>query len=671
MLFSRWIGPIGASVILLLGCGGGGGGSTAGPAPPTGVVVQAGSTFDQVTLRWNAVAGVDSYTVDVSRNGGVFATIPGSLSGSATSTPLVFDPSLFPEAVQVGFRVIAHAGGKASEPSNTAVYSRGLRSAWSLSATPSASDGTIRVDVTQGTALASTLTIERQPLAGGAWVAVHSEPCAGGSGLSVRYNDGDLQEGVAYVYRATYAAGTFTSTPTLSGSAQVNLLPPVGLTLTAEPAQVHLCWTNRSARATGLSLVRTDNFGSGIAVPIPVTATEYVYAPSEITPLFLTLRVDDGAGNTATSMEVSGAPLPPPGALPVKLELVALPNWSRMIGSAVSPSLLSANSSWPYTPKILLPGENEYQGAYLSVDSVSDFRLDASNRPAFAGLSRTASVGQYTIRYGYRDGAAVPTEDVCTEGLDPAFANPHLALEPTGQPHLLWKSFSDGTGGTSSILKHATKANGAWAVETLQSDAMGPMDFGCTSDGTLWLVTWASQQLQLGAKAPGQAWVWTVLPINASLVPWLPPVALAVDGNSFSLLRDGLTDSIPQPPVVFPISLALRNPVGSASPLGAAVDLQGTGNLRVFAAAAAKGRLAMVVGSYQYASTYPWLNDTLTLIIRNADGQMVSTPLGTMTTVGSGMALLFDDAGKVHFFFNTGYHQGLGAEKVLTLAVSE
>jgi hypothetical protein len=35
------------------------------------------------------------------------------------------------------------------------------------------------------------------------------------------------------------------------------------------------------------------------------------------------------------------------------------------------------------------------------------------------------------------------------------------------------------------------------------------------------------------------------------------------------------------------------------------------------------------------------------------------------------MALLFDDAGKVHFFFNTGYHQGLGAEKVLTLAVSE
>lgn len=672
MPFFKWLGLIGASVILLLGCGGSGGGGTAAPAAPTGLVVEAGSTFDQVTLRWTPVAGADSYTVEVNRNAGAFAAIPGSLSGSVTSTSLTFDPSIFPEAVQVGFRMIAHAGGKNSSPSSTAFYSRGLRAAWSVIATPSPADGTIRVEVTQGTALDSTLTLERQPLAGGSWVTVYSEPCTGGSGLLAHYTDGDLQEGVAYVYRATYAAEGFSSKATLSGSAQVDLLPPANLTLTAEPGQVRLRWTNRSARATSLSMVRTDSFGSGTPRPISVTATEAVYAPSDITPLFLALKVDDGAGHSAQSREVSGAVLPPVGALPLKLDLVGLPNWSRMIGNAANPCLLSYDSDWPYSPKILLPGENEMLGAHPFVSRVSDFRLDPSNRPAFAGLAQASGLSQYTIRYGYRDGGNVPTEDVLTEALDPVWSDLHLAVAPTGQPHLVWKSFSDGTGGTSSVLRYATKVDGAWSVETLQPDAMGPMDFGCTSDGTLWLVSWVSQQVQLGSKVPGQAWVWTVLPIDANLAPWKPRVTLPVDGNSFGLLMDGLTDFIQGSAVVYPISLALRNPSGVPSPLTDPVDLQGTGDQRVFATAAANGRLAMVVGSSRPASTYSsWMSDTLTLLIRNADGQVVSTPLGTMTTMGSGMALLFDSAGKVRFFFNTGYHQGLGAEKVLTLVFAE
>ena len=451
----------------------------------------------------------------------------------------------------------------------------------------------------------------------------------------------------------------------------MDLLPPAGLTLTAEPGQVHLRWTNRSTHATALNLVRTDNFNTALPISLPISATEYVYRLADITPVFLRLRVD-GAGPSALSREVSGAPLPPAGSLPLTLDLVGLPNWSRMIGSASNPCLLSYDSSWPYTPKILLPGETETQGWYLPVSRVSDFRLDAQSRPAFAGtVLKDYNTMQYIIKYGYRNGSSVPAEDVATESLNLGGDYLRFALDPSGQPHLVWRGLSDGTSGYPTILRYATRSGGVWAVETLLTDAAGSMEFGCTSDGTLWLVTWTSQHLQLGSKAPGQAWTWTLLPADPLMLTWRPPLSLVMEGASFSLMSDGFIGYSQAPDVIMPIQLSLSTPAGSPTPIAAPVELSGTGNQRVFAAAAAKGRLALVVGSSQNASTYPWMSHTLTLLIRTADGQILSRPLGTMTTMSNGMALLFDDSGKVRFYFNTGYHQGLGSEKVLTLVVSE
>lgn len=185
--------------VMLLGCGGGGGGDNAGGtvAAPSGLVVQAGTSFDQVDLHWTAAPGATSYTVEVSRSGGSFVAIPGSLGAATTATSLTFDAS-FPEAIQVGFRIRAQAGGKSSDPSNTALYERGVRAPWGVSATPSPADGTINVEVTQATLLATTLTLERQPVAGGAWVLVHTESRSGGSGQVIRFYDGALQEGVSY-----------------------------------------------------------------------------------------------------------------------------------------------------------------------------------------------------------------------------------------------------------------------------------------------------------------------------------------------------------------------------------------------------------------------------------------------------------------------------------------
>jgi len=208
-------------------------------------------------------------------------------------------------------------------------------------------------------------------------------------------------------------------------------------------------------------------------------------------------------------------------------------------------------------------------------------------------------------------------------------------------------------------------------VDTLLTDTVGTTEFGCTSDGTLWLVTWTSQHLQLGSKAPGQAWTWTMLPADSLMLSWRPLLSLVTDGASFSLMSDGFIGYSQAPDVIVPIQLSLSTPAGSPSPVAAPMELPGTGNQRVFAAASSKGRLAMVVGSSKNASTYPLKSLPPTLLIRSAECQMLSRPLGTMTTMSGGMALLFDNSDKVRFYFNTGYHQGLGSEKVLTLVVSE
>lgn len=537
-----------AAATFLLSCGGGSSGAS-NPAPvvtppssnvtpPTNVAVTYDPVALRATLTWTPPAvAVDGYQLIGGLQGQSFVQISSPLiPGIYNAATLQFIEAP-PELGAVNFIMRSELGGAYSAESNTASFTAPLLAPDGLWATPSTVTPAMVLAWNVYSYFATDTTLERATVdASGqssGWTLIADQPTA-----TPTYTDTQVQESVAYSYRATNTVGTFASLPTYSATAVCGPFAPTGLTATPAVGSISLSWTNHSGTATAIQINRSNYLGIGATVlTLPPTATSYVdgsLGPGQYTYY---LTITDGVRTTSTGL-VASAPLNPAGAPTLQgtpVVTVSNANAAALTGAV---GWLTGYAGVPLASVYPPPGAAWKPWAVSDDALVGDGFLaaDPQGDPHMVyGSSTTAANLPDAFVHTWFDGEAWTSEMITAyDGSGFGFV-PALCIDGTGTPKVV---ASGGTGsGSWADLRYFTRTGGIWTTEaigTSLSDASRalPPWFGLDPAGQPHLMlTQVDSQLEVNRGSDG-TWSATTLTDPYFTGDWRTGKAVWIDNNT-------------------------------------------------------------------------------------------------------------------------------------------
>ncbi|BDU75981.1 fibronectin type III domain-containing protein [Mesoterricola sediminis] len=458
----------------LAGCSGGGGGKGSSLTAPTNFSAKWSEAYtDEIELAWTPPSQTfDGYNVEGQFGSGSFvklnlnSLLPSTWTGASYTTGTLG----LPELTALNFRMNCQRGTDVSAYSNVASVTTPLRAP----TYPYVEQvgGGYKVTWYNNSAIADTLTLERgiassSATAGTVWTPIPSVMFG-----ATTYTDLDVPEGVYLSYRVTYAKGQ-ASASSVGNSVQTSLSAPIDLVATPGFESVHLSWTNRSARAASVVVLRSSGLDAypyfSVVATLAPTAT--TYDDLQLATGYYTYRVEAriaGATSGAPSPVAKVATLPEtaPGLavtpsllqLPVALSGALAPDGTWILGT-------SGSSSMPCQINYLVGGTWAAQTFPNANASADPWVLsDASSHP-HGVYTRIVMQGTNDMAFvhAWFDGSAWQSEEI-TRAVLPSYApTPLTRLDANGHPVVLFMAANGG-------LSYAFKAdNGTWTTETLAS----------------------------------------------------------------------------------------------------------------------------------------------------------------------------------------------------------
>jgi len=529
-------------------------------APPSGVILSLGSTFDDLLLYWTPPKNpVDAYEVEARLDYGPYETYPELVPGDVVGIEAELDPTA-PEVMLITVRMRSVLGGKRSAYSNYATLLRGPRPPIGLTAQLYLEEK-VRLSWTQVSTAAEKVRIERALYndlthSFGPYVQVADVPAASTSFV----DEGNLVVGAAYQYRirnvANHLGQTAVSTAVERTTDQrIRILSPTDLTAAVTPEGVSLAWTNRSLLATSLVVLRAA--GIGITDPVrfyPVAnlaTSSTAHLDTSAIPGFYTYAVAATADGSQGRSDTVSVTVSREGTAGLSLETLRMPQWTGVARDSAGRWFTAFDSN------LMPPGGvglslSVPQGATWTrhdlpgglIFAEPSILLDAQEHPHtvyLLPLDLTTSAPETNVVHEWFDGTAWHSETVARMVVDLPSAS--FALTPDGKVHILWKDWPGRT-----FPYYASNESGSWTVTPLDSSLYDPSyaytaQLTATSDGTVFAVVGTSTTVVM-RRQPGQAWTEELLtpgPSSFDAFVLAPSGADAL--GLFSLRTNGLADT--------------------------------------------------------------------------------------------------------------------------------
>jgi hypothetical protein len=600
------------------------------PPAPTGTVSPSGLSVTQETvnsliLRWTRPSmPFDSYTLEVSDVVHPFQQIGGPIPASWDGVTLS-SQTPFPELLHLYFRLTAIAGGQPLGPAATAEFLEPLRA---LDATATYVDGGIVVSWLTASTAANGVEISRQhfrlPEApGSSPPSVTEVPLTPAS-----YLDTDLEEATSYQYTVTLRAGAGRGTPSIA-TATSPLLPPIDLVTTPRAGGVDLQWTNQSAAATGLVVLRSAGIPSEPGESIATLAADAgSYRDVPPVPGLYTYRVETRRSGYVPGGVSGGVFAPPGGALlfdaallPAQQGLEAVRNTSGEWTVCGSDGVLDLSGHRPPLPS--------GGGASPCV------LLDPAQQPHHPEAVFVGAGTAMTFLQAWFDGTQWLTEQIVS---GPGVGSPWFALDSQGQAHAIWQIFDENNQPVS--FHYARRTAGAWIAEPVPLAPAGyefPLDVAVDGSGVVHVVTYpALDHLQ---RANDAGWSRESLPLNWGATERPPVAHLRVIGTSDLLLAFVWNDWLKPGDR---LEVLARVDGGWSSPeVVASRNLESPDKGFRMAVMPAGERTALTFSSPHSDTSPGWT----TLFVRT-DGDWSRTAIGDDNSLVMGLG--FDSQGKLH-----------------------
>ena len=509
----------------LMSCGGGGGGGSSPPPsvllPPASFTATQGAVFDEVDFRWSpAGGGITGYEAEGRLGTGAWESLGTPIPPDAIGGSITFDPSV-PELTTFSFHIRSVRGAERSAWSPDTTFFRSLRPPEALAVTAGADPETFALAWVRRSAANTGTRVERalRDANGvpGAYAVAADLPSD-----ATAYTDSGVAEAASYQYRVRHTAGSATGMEAISTSPVSALRIPLDFRAQDGVGAISLQWTNRSALATGIAVLRVDG---GIApTPPPVVIAQLAPAATSY------LDAGLGAGTYTYRLELRAStqtrqtPGRPGFSLPAAgwtAGQVLLPayvrgqgrdgrwyGWENGHGTGQTTLYRSAAVGWEVhafplgTWALLEPG--------ALVDGLGHPHV------AYAWRDPALLSGPMELRHAWHDGTLWREETAASRVLNFSEGrSPRFALAGDGTPHLFWSSYDAGGQG---IFEYATKEGGTWTVQRLASpawtttNAVGLTAFQVSDEGTAYLAfglpstNVATGQLLLQRRPPGGTW---------------------------------------------------------------------------------------------------------------------------------------------------------------------
>jgi fibronectin type 3 domain-containing protein len=311
------------------GGSGGTGAAATVPSVPAGLVATAGNA--QVSLAWNASTGATSYIVERSTSsGGPYTTLSSPTSTSFVDTTVTNGTKYF---------YVVSAANATGESANSGQVSATPTAPVAPPAAPTglaATAGNAQVNLAWNASTGATsYNVKRSTSSGGPYTTISSP-------TSTSFVDTTVTNGTKYFY----VVSAVNSAGESANSVGVNATPaapaqtpptPTGLVATPGNASVSLAW-NTSAGATSYNLKRSTSSGGPYAtIASPATANFTDTTVTNGITYFYVVSAVNGAGESANSSQVSGAPA---GGTPAAIQVTVDALSNR---HAISPYVYGVN----------------------------------------------------------------------------------------------------------------------------------------------------------------------------------------------------------------------------------------------------------------------------------------------------------------------------------------
>ena len=521
-----WPESIFLALALTVACGGGGGGGTPAPTPntdgPTALVVTLYQEPAVFHLTWTRPATTfDGYEVEGRLGTGAYTKLHDGLLSNTWDEAFYNAGTNIPELSTFSARMRVMRSTTPSAYSNEATMRLSLRAPVIYFASV-ASEG-ISVSWQNNSLVADALQVERGVVSGTTtWTTI-----PGISFGTTTWLDRGAPEGATCTYRVTYSKGKDSAQAT-SYSATMPMVAPSQLVATPLVEAVHLSWQNPSLTATETAIMRAPgldsyaNFQQVALVPAGTTS----YDDTLLATGYYTYRLENRkSGLTAAqSASVQVVTLPPQNGVAVQPTLLSLPQAGVARRSNTGAWFLSGD--YLYNVAVRVPSADswvDYLPSSAQSWSAPYFLLDSQDRPH---LVYTRSVVQGTqevaLMHAWKDAVGWQVEEIARRTLYSSSAmSPYtFALDAQDRMHLLWLKGN----GTLQDLEYAIKgADGAWVVEGLTGmtspSMLGNYRLAIDPTGQPHVLVGAWQDFFHLTRTSG-TWTVETVPSNGSSAGW-------------------------------------------------------------------------------------------------------------------------------------------------------
>ncbi len=522
----RFVLALWTALVLLLACsgGGGGGGQPAATNTPTNLKVTQGDSFDKIQFDWTAPSDPgDGYEFEGKMGAGAFEKLHAGLMSPTWTSAYTFLNSSIPELTDFTFRIRTVKASVGSPYSNEASYRRTLKPVGSVFA--SFNNSAVSVNWYTQSTIAEGFRLERAEVSSSGAVGAYT--AKGSFPLSVlQYSDLDLQEGKTYKYRVFATKGSEESIRTESYSVSVPLLGPTNLSVESRIESLRLTWTNRSAMATALKVMRSpgvDSTSFSTVATLSPTATDYLDAP--LASGYYTYRVDAvSVSNTVGSSPVNGATLPTGSGLSFLPKILNLPSGPALAMDGQGNWFAAQDKFQAFAIKVRqgrnlgipCPGPGRrFRNAGPAVGSrrPSPHDLHSADHPGLPGAGHRPRMARRRPLEIRGSGAAGVNFSTGNSGIQ-------WAISPLGNLHLAWQLDY-----TSTSVEYATNAGGTWSISPAVVTANPMSTFGfvritVAQDGTPILAMAFWDKLYLLSRPAGMAWREELVPTGTLNGGW-------------------------------------------------------------------------------------------------------------------------------------------------------